>query len=996
MSTEIPISIRIKAEIEGATEVADLVNNLEKLKSLTGSLGQTMKETGEKGQELTKGMEGVSKISPEAREAAHGLNELRDSAIESQEGMVKIGSVTMPLTEYMRRLKIETQEVGTETGKLQERLVNAAKSSGVYFEGLEDVSAAMRDQSALMGFRKQLLGSLITSDYNKAAATQYLTGELHGNAQAARILVDSYTTLQSAGFTLKSVFGSISQSLEIASKSGDAYVEVVNRLRPAFATLMAGVGATRSEINAFSAEMLKGADAGRTYLIKLYEQKKALGEVAQMQREYKAQLGATGVALQEFGRNIFWTGLGIMFTTMSIARSVRSLEQMQDISWNVAQATLGVEDAQRAYNKALEWGGPASEEAVQTKRRLIEAEYNETRVRRQARTSIQQYYLSLGMLVFGLLPTAMRTATTFGDLFAKLGIIHRWTGDQAVVAGGKELVLSGAQDKATASSIVQGAVTGTTGTIIHLTGDAAIVAAGELYALEAAEMGAAGGAATLKAVLGDVVGLIIFIGSVTGVWAYSNWQADKAMQDMERQIEETTNKLRGGSRAFSENYDWIDRYTHGSGIVEATEKTKEFASALDKVPTIERMTVTSEVEPVELEPIPEEVSQLIIQELTPVEIEEPSPVTQLIITKQELEEAQIPSIENLYQYIIQILKEVEIESPKDETQLINQELIEVDIPDIEDSDQYIYQHLIQDDIEVPEELTQVVRQEIVGQKLEERRRKLVLTGMDNIIIRNMQSDSLEGRDMDIETGISKWYKVGSLTADEVIGAFGPSAIEIELLRVMAQQSVLLDWLPHIWARTGNVFSQLHDEIYGTGSKIATKVEEHMKEVKGIGTESDTRMKDIQAGVSTADTDITGEMGTNTTTLSSPLGKLDDISEDAEFLGNLKEIAMLAGGIAGYLNIIAGAPAAVGNFFTNAFNTVGDTIGGGFKVLDGLLGILGEEHTIHVKLADPIILPDTPSQTINININNPVVTSEADIDSLAREVRYQIVRGTKVR
>jgi len=106
--------------------------------------------------------------------------------------------------------------------------------------------------------------------------------------------------------------------------------------------------------------------------------------------------------------------------------------------------------------------------------------------------------------------------------------------------------------------------------------------------------------------------------------------------------------------------------------------------------------------------------------------------------------------------------------------------------------------------------------------------------------------------------------------------------------------------------------------------------------------------------------------------------------------------MLAGGIAGYLNIIAGAPAAVGNFFTNAFNTVGDTIGGGFKVLDGLLGILGEEHTIHVKLADPIILPDTPSQTINININNPVVTSEADIDSLAREVRYQIVRGTKVR
>jgi len=210
MSTEIPISIRIKAEIEGATEVADLVNNLEKLKSLTGSLGQTMKETGEKGQELTKGMEGVSKISPEAREAAHGLNELRDSAIESQEGMVKIGSVTMPLTEYMRRLKIETQEVGTETGKLQERLVNAAKSSGVYFEGLEDVSAAMRDQSALMGFRKQLLGSLITSDYNKAAATQYLTGELHGNAQAARILVDSYTTLQSAGFTLKSVFGSIS------------------------------------------------------------------------------------------------------------------------------------------------------------------------------------------------------------------------------------------------------------------------------------------------------------------------------------------------------------------------------------------------------------------------------------------------------------------------------------------------------------------------------------------------------------------------------------------------------------------------------------------------------------------------------------------------------------------------------------------------------------------------------------------------------------------
>lgn len=583
MSEKIPIEIQITANVTGIPEVKQLVEHLEKLQSLTGQTGIAMQEAGKKARAMGEDLGKLKGYAIVTREAEESIGHFMGRVIESEHN-VTILNKTMGESADRARVVAEANKImGTEYTKTEQKLMGVVGGTESYQQSIIETTRKLKDNQIRLSLQKRMLLGVSTGAISASSAQTYLTQTMGMQAGKARTIVDSYTSLRHSGLGLVAAQETIIGVLNKTTSAGMTNQEVIKYLGSEINRLLGIVGLSSTQIRDFNKALAEGTGEAENMLRRTVRQRIALREVSEMNREYTAQLGASGVAMREFARNIFWTGLGIMFTSMSIARSLRAWEQLQDYGYNLARTTMSVREAQESYADTIKEFGPKSEEARRAHIAMIDVEYRETQMRRQARAAVMQYYMSLGMLVFGMMPTAMRTAHTFGDLFLRLGIIHDITGSKAIASGAKEIALAGAHEVAGASATKQGIQTTFLGGSIVSTGVATMGTAGAMHGLAAAELSAAGAGATLRAVLGDITGLLIFATAVGGTYAFANWQAEQSMKDFERQAEEWEKRF--------EDYSVIE------ALENATKATKDFREEVERTifPDTQDIKITREI-----------------------------------------------------------------------------------------------------------------------------------------------------------------------------------------------------------------------------------------------------------------------------------------------------------------------------------------------------------------------------------------------------------------
>jgi len=1012
MSEEIPIEIHVKAIVEGAEEVKGLVESLEKLQSIAGELGTTLQKTGAQGKASTEAMEGLSKLSPEAEEVARKLNKIRDVGV--QQDLIRIAQESDSLSEFLRRSGIEAKYLGEETSRTKNAVVEAAQAEGVYVEGLERTSTSLKNQLTLMNFKKRLLNSLLVSDRNKAAAVEYLTQAYNGDRTSAEGVVEAYTALQNRGFTLRSSIEAVTRSIDAASEKGLSHNIIMRELMPVYAGILRSAGLSRQEIAQFSVALGQSGEEAKKVLTHFYRLRTALNQVAQMNREYTASLGAAGVALEEFTRNIFWAGLGVMFNTMSIARMLRRQTQMSTQAYSVARAVMSLKDAQKAENEAIMEYGPASEEAIEAHRRVIESEYALKSARDSARASIQQYYLSWFMLIWGMLPNLMYVGQSVLKFYQQMKIA-------SASAVGAHIEEKAATDQLAASQ-----------TSLAGTGISAAVSTGTLAGTE----GVAAGTATTTAGANEglaasnvhvgmsamiaSIGMKMLIGAATmGIGILVTYAATQYL--VSQQMEQMNEEMQRIQEEFGYTSDSIDNVIGGSGLIELNEKLENYISLLKQVPPLEEIKVViPEVKTPEVE-VPEEIEQKIVQEVVPAQIEEPPEITQYVLIEEKLVPVEIPKLEDKEQNIVQKLTPVSVPSVEDQTQEINQILNEVNIPEVEDQEQYIIQYLIKADIPEPEPLEQEIYQKVIAPEEEERRGILVLSTQNEVSIKNIRTRDFVGQGLELQEMTSRLSRVRALNADNVSGGFGPSDLELQYLRFAAEQSAYLVFLPYILLKTGGLWGLIIDAAAGISENAFEDFKETRAKFEEIGSFLGTEIGGTTTAIGTQTENLQGTLVSNTETITNPLGKLEDIKGNTNnTVGNLVSLVTFATdlvsntspenlkdklqtiidtavGIAVLINEIGGVMKGTSDFFggiIKGIQDMGQTVAGGLLDLYNIMG----GHSVSVDIKEFPSLPELGSntQTFNINIYNPVVRNETDIYTLAREIKNQIVRGVQVR
>jgi len=265
---------------------------------------------------------------------------------------------------------------------------------------------------------------------------------------------------------------------------------------------------------------------------------------------------------RRLGREFFWSGLGIMFTTMSIARVMNRQRQLHRESNQLAISRINLRRAEKDYRETLLEYGPASDEAREAGYQLRLMELRRTEQLEDLRASTQQYYLSVMMLAFGAFPSFIRTGAMLMDTYKNIkaeqlasillnkeeAIAKTLSGQASITQGAKTMQLT------LTKHMEAGATTQATG--------AKIVDTGATHVLTGAVTTAT--IATMALVFAKtlLIGLLTMGVGVVVSYAVSMAMANQAMSDFERQSEK------------------LEKELYGSGLYTALMKSSEAAYSL--------------------------------------------------------------------------------------------------------------------------------------------------------------------------------------------------------------------------------------------------------------------------------------------------------------------------------------------------------------------------------------------------------------------------------
>jgi hypothetical protein len=179
---------------------------------------------------------------------------------------------------------------------------------------------------------------------------------------------------------------------------------------------------SRRDMMIYAELLAKQPEKAKAFLESLPQMELGLAKVGYTLRRTTAELGPTGVALVRLSREFFWTGLGLMFMTMSIARVARMQFSLRRAHISLGRATRSLRRAEAERLEILREYGPASDEYRRAEERVIEAQIRVKEAHLRIIEANQMTIYSYFMLAFGTIPTVIRVLSSLLLAFKSVSI----------------------------------------------------------------------------------------------------------------------------------------------------------------------------------------------------------------------------------------------------------------------------------------------------------------------------------------------------------------------------------------------------------------------------------------------------------------------------------------------------------------------------------------------------------------------------------------------
>ena len=395
---EITETIREYAKEQGLTsaQISSVIRLTTAYSIWTNKLGLSISDLNKLFGDYNSRVEALSNITAKLASENRSLSEIFD--LMEQAGVKVSSTFRNQLSEAIRLYEV--------TGHNIEKV-------RAYWRAMELEREALLRVSTSTGMFKQYMWDLVNIESIGADKARELSTVLGMNAEQLQLVSNA----------LKGNIQSVSQLVDLHKALAQSAFNVQERaeiLRSAFMGYARQVGITGRISNALWEAFRAAPEAIAPTLIGLERMNRRLMTLNLTSRIYQATLGVTGRALRNFSISLFWTGLGMMFTTMSIARLYGRQVTMERQTYSLTRAIIRVREAQQRYNEIVYQYGAASEEARRAAWEVKEAELALNETRRSAINAIVQQRMALWMYIFGVVPSVLRFGSSLADLFTLL------------------------------------------------------------------------------------------------------------------------------------------------------------------------------------------------------------------------------------------------------------------------------------------------------------------------------------------------------------------------------------------------------------------------------------------------------------------------------------------------------------------------------------------------------------------------------------------------
>jgi len=708
-----PLKALTRETIEGATEqqrtiegiikeIDDLVTSQRKLKRVSADVWSASTEGVRRYIGGLIRLESVGKVSEErmtelAKKQRLSSAEMRHGTEVAEKRMLvakRLGINATFLHNIFEKVSVAEEERSKvqERLKIQMRALTYADKLGAVQLGFVRKGLGLTSDEAV-GYARALRG------VEGAQARQLVRSQ---QLRAANVLLKDSTRLEGESLTfVANTYGVSEQAIrayQITSRETERIKKqelITNATLGNSLFLLSNYTKIQDET---TKELIHSLAGGETQAKAYASTLQQLAENQKLNATYNRLMAGSMTPLQRIARQtareLFWTGLGMMFTTMALARAIRNMRQANREATQLAITNINIRRSQEDYNETLREFGRNSEEAREAGYQLRLMQLRQKEQIEDVRASLQQQNLAYVMLIFGMFPTMMRTGALVTETLRGIQVAHLASADATMRDVIAKNIASAASGDLTAKTNLEALAKMYDTSVTVLSSSAKVGSAGA--------SGILAGALKLStlATMGQVIATQLLIGALTlgvGVaisFAASMYFADQSMKEMERRSKELESELYGGSL-----YD---------ALYKVTGVTRDLGDEMDRVefPEVTEMKVIgiTEIEELELE----DQIQTITQILEPISIERIPDQTYNISAIM----GEIPKIENQKQLIIQELRKVDIPLTEDQRMSIIQELLEIDIKEPEDLEQEIVQILIKSDIPVIDNQIQTITQEL--------------------------------------------------------------------------------------------------------------------------------------------------------------------------------------------------------------------------------------------------------------------------------------------
>lgn len=330
-------------------------------------------------------------------------------------------------------------------------------------EKVKDLQKASRNINAVLGFQRAVLAAdrhefnmLGESVKDFAGATQPTLHQLGSISERLdKLQEDGKLSAQvfqqiSRGFSQAGIRMSVPFIQAVKGMSA-SNMEFMRDLRSLADTFRASTPEARHMARIFESQGIPGL---RAYAEQQEAVEDGMWQIRQVMRQTATTLGPVNMAWRQLGRTFFWTGLGTMFMYMSLSRVQRLALGVKTSQLSLLRAQLSYNDALERVNRLRQYGIVTGRAYQDAQIQLMESTLGLKLAEDRVRSAVQQRVYGYLQLIYGVVPTIIRTYTEMQVASVQLSIAQSMEASAATMAAAAGLEHAGAQAiEATATGV---------------------------------------------------------------------------------------------------------------------------------------------------------------------------------------------------------------------------------------------------------------------------------------------------------------------------------------------------------------------------------------------------------------------------------------------------------------------------------------------------------------------------------------------------------------